>query len=199
VILTFARAFECSRSLHHSPSSSSLSRVTLVSGPRPAADTRSLHTQFFGPYPGNVMGRINLSPILDQSPSSPPLQPLSHDGTSSITPQSRLHMLPWLCPRTYMGGRERRFQSQCLSPLYFVPHSGVMRSTFVLLALAVTTLAARSQRRSCSYSCPEHDVFGGPLVTGFAVFGQLQCTYFAGVCTYSAVSVLHLYYTPSWC
>jgi hypothetical protein len=95
-----------------------------------------------------------------------------------------------------MSGRERRLQSQCPSPLYFVPHSDIMRSTFVLFALAVTTVAARPQCRSCSYSCPERDAFGGPLVTGFAVFGQLQCTYFAGVCTYSAVSVLYLYFTP---
>jgi hypothetical protein len=96
-----------------------------------------------------------------------------------------------------MSGRERRLQSQFPSPLYFVPRSDIMRLTFVLLALAATTVAARPQRRSCSYSCPEHDAFGGPLVTGFAVFGELQCTYFAGVCTYSAVSVLHLYSTPS--
>jgi hypothetical protein len=38
-----------------------------------------------------------------------------------------------------MSGRERRLQSQCQSPLYFVPRSDIMRSTLVLLSLAATS------------------------------------------------------------
>jgi hypothetical protein len=65
-----------------------------------------------------------------------------------------------------------------------------MHFTFALLALAASTLAVPAQQRSCSYACPGRDALGGPLVTGFALFGELHCTYFAGECTYSTVSVL---------
>jgi hypothetical protein len=78
------------------------------------------------------------------------------------------------------------------------PLSHIMHSTFALLALAVTTLAAPAERY-CSYACPGHDALGGPLVTGFALFGELHCTYFAGECTYSTVSVLGDDFAQSRC
>jgi hypothetical protein len=74
--------------------------------------------------------------------------------------------------------------------------SHTMHSTLALLALAATTLAAPAQR-SCSYACPARDALGGPLVTGFALFGELHCTYFTGECTYSTVSVLGDDFTQS--
>jgi hypothetical protein len=79
------------------------------------------------------------------------------------------------------------------------PLSHIMHSTFALLALVSTALAAPSQQRSCSYACPARDVLGGPLVTGFALFGELHCTYFAGECTYSTVSVLGDDFVQSRC
>jgi hypothetical protein len=69
------------------------------------------------------------------------------------------------------------------------PHSFAMRSRIAVLALASTALAAPAYRPSCSYSCPTRDARGGQLIAGIEFFGQLQCSYLTGMCTYSTVSL----------
>jgi hypothetical protein len=66
-----------------------------------------------------------------------------------------------------------------------------MHSAFALVVLAATALAAPAYHQSCSYECPDRDAHGGQLIAGIAVLGQLQCTYFLGMCTYSSVSSSH--------